>query len=121
MKKAMKIIILCIALISIFALTACGEAHAEHMGVFAIEEIQDDPESFLGGISLIGTVGSVNTQDFTLNSETADFEVTVDYRGSGAFPQVGDIVMVEGQLAENRPCCGPGFTLRSTQFQAVGQ
>jgi len=117
-----KIIVLCIALMLVLVLSACGEGNAssgEHAGSFSIEQIQDAPQSFLGEISLAGIVGHVSSREFTLQNESATFEITVDYRGSQALPGVGDAVVVEGRLAENRPCCGPGFTLTSTRFQAV--
>ena len=118
-KKAMKLTVLCIALVTIFFLSACSGSDDEHLGIFAIEEIQDAPQSFLGEITLSGIVGTVGSRDFTLLNGSATFEVTVDYRGSQALPQVGDEIAVEGRLSENRPCCGPGFTLTSTRFHPV--
>jgi len=99
-----------------FALAACGGSENENHGEISIEQIQNDPQAFLGDITLTGVVGEVNAREFTLISSTAAFDVTVDYRGSQAFPQVGDEVVVDGTLTENRPCCGGGFTLTSTHF-----
>jgi len=120
MIKVKKIIALYITVLLLnLAFTACGADEVEYSGTFAIEQIQDDPHTFLGAISLIGIVGDVNSQDFTLQNGTGTFIITVDYRGSQAFPQSGDEIVVQGQLSENRPCCGPGFTLRTTQFELV--
>ena len=125
MKKCRMIIVTCAALVLIFALSACGDnnvARGENNpdnGAFYIEQIQDDPHSYLGEITLVGIVGSVSSREFTLETETGTFEVAVDYRGNQALPQIGDMLMVEGRLTENRPCCGPGFTLISTRFELV--
>jgi len=125
MKKLKKIVVPCIALMFIFLLSACGEGAVTQGvnnldgGTFSMEEIQDDPASYMGVITLIGVVGDSNTQDFALQTEAETFEVLVDYRGNQALPQVGDAIVVEGELRENRPCCGPGFTIRSTQFEAA--
>jgi len=118
-----KIIASCIVLVLVFALSACGDstqgANNPDGSTFTIEEIREDPASYIGTITLIGVVGDSSTQDFALQNEDGTFEVLVDYRGSHALPQLGDKVVVEGQLGANRRCCGPGFTIRSTQFEAV--
>ena len=122
--KAKTSIVMCVAIILALALSACGGgqgANNPHGGLFAIEEIQDTPANYVGNITLVGIVGSSSTQDFALANEAGTFHVLVNYRGSQALPQIGTKVSVEGQLQENRPCCGPGFTLSSTQFEVVGQ
>lgn len=124
MKRTKQVIVLCITLMFILALSACGGGTAQgannpYGGVFTIEAIQDNPAAYVGTITLVGTVGSSGTQDFTLQNEAGTFEVHVDYRGSQSLPQVGDTIIVEGQLSANRPCCGPGFTIVSAQFEAV--
>jgi len=126
MKKAKISIFLSALLVLAFALSACGGngtvaqgANNPNGGAFSIEHIQSDPHAYLGEIVLTGIVGSVSARDFTLQTAAGTFEVAVDYRGSQSFPQIGDTLMVEGRLTENRPCCGPGFTLTSTQFEAV--
>ena len=123
MRKVKRIIVLCTAFAFILAFSACSDdAHGVNNpdgGTFAIEEIQDEPASYVGAITLTGIVGDSSTQDFALQTETGTFEVLVDYNGSQALPQVGDRITIYGQLSENRPCCGPGFTLRSTEFELV--
>jgi len=126
MKKVKRSIFLSALLVITFVLAACGGsgtvaqgANNPDGGAFSIEHIQGDPHAYLGEIVLTGIVGNVSARDFTLQTVAGTFEVAVDYRGSQSFPQVGDKLMVEGRLAENRPCCGPGFTLTSTQFEAV--
>ena len=125
LKKMKSIITLCAALIIIFALSACTGNNVQQGinnpdgGTFAVKDIQDEPASYIGAITLIGIVANSSTQDFALQNETGTFEVLVDYRGSQALPQVGDRVAVEGRLTQNRPCCGPGFTIMSTRFEEV--
>jgi len=126
MKKVKRSIAVCIALAIVFALSACGGDRSVAQGAnnpngstFTIEEIQDNPAYYVGTITLIGIVGSSSTQDFALQNEAGTFEVLVDYRGSQALPQLGDRIIVEGTLVENRPCCGLGFTITSTQFEVV--
>jgi len=84
-----------------------------------IADIQDDPASFLGEITLIGIVGTSETRDFSLQNELGTFEVFVDYNGNQTLPELGSVVMVEGTLTENRPCCGPGFTISTIRFDPV--
>ena len=126
MKKTKRNIVACIALIILFTLSACGgdnpvaqEANIPNGDTLTVENIQDNPAYYVGTITLVGVVGNSGTQDFALQNKAGTFEVLVDYRGSQALPQIGDIVSVEGTLRENRPCCGPGFTITSTRFEAV--
>jgi len=119
MNRTKRIIAPIIILAIILLLSACSEGNVSHTGEFTIEQIQDDPNSFLGEITLSGIVGNSITQDFALNNGAGTFLVNVDYRGSQALPQIGDKIIAHGQLSENRPCCGPGFTLRSTRFEVV--
>ena len=88
-------------------------------GEWMVEEIQEDPNAFLGDIVLTGIVGDSETRDFSLQNESGTFEVLVDFRGSQALPELGTQVVIEGRLTENRPCCGPGFTIRTTRFDPV--
>jgi len=126
MNKTKGSIITCIALVILFVLSACGGDGPVAQGannpdgdIFTIEDIQDNPANYVGAISLIGIVGDSSTQDFALQNESGTFEVLVDYRGSQALPQLGEEIIAEGTLRENRPCCGPGFTLTSIRFEAV--
>ena len=124
MKKMKSIIALCAPLAIILALSACADNVQQGVnnpdgGTFGIEEIQDEPASYIGAITLIGIAANSSTQDFALQNETGTFEVLIDYRGSQALPQIGDRIAVEGRLAQNRPCCGPGFTIMSTRFEGV--
>ena len=116
-----KIIALCILLALASIISACAgntpDANNPDRSALAIEEIQYDPASHIGAITLIGIAGPSPRQNFALQNESGTFEVHVDYRGSQALPQIGDKISVEGQLTRNRPCCGPGFTLTSTRFE----
>ena len=106
-------------------LAACGGNSVEQGennpdgSTFTIEQIQDSPLSYVGEITLTGIVGNISSREFALQNEGATFEVTVDYRGSQAMPVAGSRVSVSGQLTENRPCCGPGFTLTAMQFEIL--
>ena len=122
MKKIKLFAVLFIAFTLIITLSSCneeGEDSAEYVDALSIEQIQDDPSSFLGEITLTGIVGAIGPQAFILENETSTFDITVDYRGNQALPQTGDKVVVEGMLTENRPCCGLGFTLTSMQFEVM--
>jgi len=125
MKKIKKVIIPCAIFIFVFALSACaGDSATQRESgpggeTFTIEQIQENPLDYLGEISLAGMVSNVSSREFILSNEAKTFEVTVDYRGNQALPQVGDEIIIEGQLIENRPCCGGGFTLTSTRFETV--
>ncbi|MCL2576229.1 MAG: hypothetical protein FWE33_07320 [Defluviitaleaceae bacterium] len=116
-----KLTILLIAVVFVFILAACGGdvGQGENNpdgGTFAIEDIQNNPNAYLGEIILTGIVGTVSARDFTLENEAGTFDIVVEYRGSQALPRVGDKVTIEGMLVENPPCCG-GFTLTTTRFE----
>jgi len=120
------ITITCILFALLLGLSACRGTGTIVQGIsnpdgstFTISEIQEDPASYTGIITLIGIVGDASTRDFALQNEDGTFEVFVDYRGSQALPQLGEKITVTGTLGENRPCCGPGFTITSTQFEVV--
>jgi len=124
MKKSKACYVLCITLVLIFAISACGGNGSATQnesnpagGAFTIEQIQDNPRAYLGEITITGMVSSVGSREFVLKNESNTFEVTVDFRGSQAFPQVGDKIIVDGELVENRPCCGGGFSITSTKFE----
>ena len=104
-----------------FGLTACGGDDVAQVGAFTVEEIQDDPASFVGEVTLTGIVGTAETRDFSLQNESGTFEVGVAYSGNQALPELGEEIVVEGTLTENRPCCGPGFTINITSFELIGE
>jgi len=125
MKKIKRTTVLLAVLALVFILASCTESDSEqgannpNGGAFTLEQIQNNPRAYLGEITLVGIVGSVGSRDFVLQNDANTFEVIIDYRGSQAFPQVGDKISVEGSLIENRPCCGGGFTLTSTNFELM--
>ena len=112
-----KTALLCIFIAFALALLGCAGTNSTEGGTFTIEEIQGEPNRYIGAITLIGFAGPSPRHNFALQNEAGTFEVQVDYRGSQALPQIGDRISVEGQLAQNRPCCGPGFTLTATRFE----
>lgn len=124
MNKIKGFMLLCAACLFVLALSACGGyvgqgASNPNGDIFAIEDIKDNPSNYVGEITLVGIVVNSTAQGFALQDETGSFEVFVEYRGSQALPQNGGRVAAHGQLTENRPCCGPGFTLNSTRFEEV--
>ena len=112
-----KVVALCIFLALALTLFGCAGTSGPEGGTFTIEEIQGEPDRYLGTITLTGITGPSPRHNFALQNEAGTFEVQVDYRGSQALPQIGDRISVEGQLTQNRPCCGPGFTLTATRFE----
>ena len=86
-------------------------------GTFAIDAIAHQPALYMGHITLVGTVGTSQTQDFAVATDNGQFYVLVDYRGGNALPAEGSHIAVTGVLRPNRPCCGPGYTVRSTSFE----
>ena len=122
MKKLTKTTLICTVLVLAFILSVCTDNNAEsEIATVPIEQIQDNPQNYLGEVTISATVGMVTSREFIIRTAARDFEITVDYRGNQAFPHTGDIILIAGRLTENRPCCGPGFTLTSTQFEVVEQ
>lgn len=140
MKKVKGIIIPLVALTLVFVLSGCTDNSAVQaetnpnsnttqtasdtennstIDALTVGQIGVNPRSFLGEITLTGVVGSVDAREFFLFNDDNTFEISVDYRGNQAFPQVGDEVIITGQLIENRPCCGGGFTIITTSFDLV--
>ena len=116
MKRVKLFVVLC-AILVLAMISACGDTAQEPNGAFTIDEIQSQPDYYVGEITLVGIVGNSNTRAFSLQNEAGTFEIQVDYRGSQALPYVGERVIATGRLSENRRCCGPGFTLTTTRFE----
>ena len=112
-----KLIILSMAFVLALSLFACSGRGNEGNDILTIDQIQNNPTSFLGQITVVGIVAPSESQDFNLRSQSGNFEIFVDYRGSQALPQVGEKIIIQGDFTENRSCCGPGFTLTSTGFE----
>jgi len=96
--------------------TASNTENNSAIDALTVVQIEVNPRLFLGEVTLIGVVGSVGAREFLLFNDDNTFEISIDYRGNQAFPQVGDEVIITGQLIENRPCCGGGFTIIATRF-----
>jgi len=117
-----KYITLSVVLVLIFALSACGETNGESSavdGVLTIEQIKDNPYSFLGDVIITGIVDYGGTHNFILRDEARTFELPIDYRGNQALPQAGDEITIEGSLVDN--CCGEGILLRAMQYELAGE
>ena len=81
-----------------------------------IAEIQHDPMSFTGQITIRGTVENHYRFDFSLSEYDTDFELAIDYRGNQALPEIGSVIRITGQM-NYRGCCGVHFI--STRFEVV--
>ncbi|MCL2866056.1 MAG: hypothetical protein FWE25_11025 [Lachnospiraceae bacterium] len=110
------------AIVLIFSLFlfACNGTEREHAGqadAFTMEDIQDDPDAFLGEITLTGTVSNVNPQGFALVNEAGDFHIIVEYHGTLDLPEIGNLVTVAGLLSFVESCCDEFFTISATQYE----
>ena len=83
-----------------------------------LEQMQYDPMSFTGEISVLGVVGEGDGGqfNFSLLEEDVSFVLNIDYRGNQALPEIGTAIIVTGEM-NFRSCCGPH--LISTHFEAV--
>jgi len=118
MRKSFKCCLFVAMLLTVFAVTACGD-NIDRSLTYSIDALVEDPESFLGEIIIEGIVIESDTRAFALISDAGDFYIRVDFRGSQPLPQLGRRVVVAGQLTENRPCCGPGFTITTTSYELL--
>ena len=113
-----KIFILLTLLLSIFVIASCG-AEAVQTGTddstsapLTLDQLQHDPMSFTGSISVMGVVGDYGRYNFSLSSSDADFELAIDYRGSQALPEIGTVIIATGRMNYRR-CCGPHLVATS--------
>jgi len=79
-------------------------------------QMQHDPMSFTGQITVTGIVNYNGRFNFAVFTEGEDFELAIDYRGNQALPDVGTTIAVTGEM-NYRPCCGPHIL--STLFEVV--
>jgi len=115
MKKFMTLLtIFVLALI----LVACeSEDLEEHTDtVLTTTQMQDDPMSFTGQISVEGVVGNQGRFNFSISDGEGTFELAVDYRGNQSLPTLGTVIVVTGQM-NYRSCCGPHIV--STRFEVT--
>ena len=119
MTKKRILLALCTVLVCVLAFFGWN-TFLRDAGHFYVDEVAANPHDFTRGrVTLTGTVGSVLATDFTLVDEAGHFFIMIFYRGNQALPRVGDRVTVEGRFRENRPCCGPGFSMTVTEYEPV--
>ena len=113
-----------IALLTLFvialATVACGDEDTQDNtdAVLTPAQMQHDPMSFTGQLSIEGVVGEqrANQFNFSLYCDDCDFVLDIDYRGNQALPEIGTIVVITGQM-NYRSCCGQHLV--STNFEVV--
>ena len=118
-----KTVVLLVLLMLILVFTACesdnpnntSDATTAAAEPLTTDQMQYDPMSFTGQISVIGTVGDYGRFNLSLSGDD-NFELPIDYRGNQALPQMGSIIIATGQM-NYRACCGPH--LISTHFEVV--
>jgi len=123
-RSKIKKVFCCITVLALsLVLFACGgsEDETRDVGAITMDEIQENPEDFLGEVSLTGRVGNIGSLGFTLVNEAENVHIIVEYRGSEALPDVGEMVTVDGTLLMARSCCDEAFMLSSTHFERHGE
>ena len=115
----MKRFITLLILITIALLVVgCGSEYVQDNTdvILTPTQMEHDPMSFGGQISVGGVVGNYGRFNFSLSSEDGNFELAIDYRGNQALPAIGTVIVANGQM-NYRSCCGPH--LISTRFEVV--
>ncbi|MCL2187545.1 MAG: hypothetical protein FWC16_10580 [Defluviitaleaceae bacterium] len=110
MKKILALLTL--ALLAL-VLTACGAEETPREGVFDLEEVMENPQAFLGDISIAGVAGVSVGNEFMLLTNDGTIGINVDFRGNQAMPEAGIRIVVIGNLRAQRPCCGDGHYIVS--------
>ena len=124
------IILIAISLLAVTFITACGNATTENNAqeantseeaddfpnALTPAQMQHDPMSFTGQISVEGTVNHNGRFNFAVFTEGETFELAIDYRGNQALPNAGTTIVVTGEM-NYRPCCGPHIL--STRFEVL--
>ena len=118
-----KFLVLLIVFMSALVIVACENTAVqddddtrEVISPLTVDQMQHDPMSFEGQISVAGIVGDYGRFNFSLSGDGGDFELAVDYRGNQALPAIGTAVIATGRM-NYRSCCGPH--LISTRFEVV--
>ena len=115
-----KIIALLMLFVIALVVVGCGSEDAQDNTdtVLTPAQMQHDPMSFAGQISVEGVVGGQRTNqfNFSLHCYDGDFVLDINYRGNQTLPEIGTIVVVTGQM-NYRPCCGPHLV--STRFEVA--
>ena len=115
-----KIIVLLMLFVIALVVVGCGSEDMQDNTdvVLTPAQMQHDPMSFDGQISVEGVVGGQRTNqfNFSLHYDDGDFVLDIDYRGNQAIPEIGTKVVATGQM-NYRPCCGPHLV--ATRFEVV--
>ena len=116
-----KFFILLTLLVGIILIASCGAEAApsnsdNSPSVLTLDQLQHDPMSFTGSISVAGIVGDYGLHNFSIYKSSVDFELAIDYRGNQALPEMGTEIIATGRMNYRR-CCGPHLV--ATSFQEV--
>ena len=109
-------IILITACISETAIDSAVDSVGDSTDSLTPSQMQHDPMSFTGEITIVGVVGSEGRFNFSVTDDDDAFHIPIDYRGRQALPEQGAVIEATGQM-NYRPCCGPH--LISTRFEVV--
>jgi len=112
-------IIIIILLFAILYIVACSSEETDSTSAqdnITPSQMQHDPMSFTGQISVVGTVSHNGRFNFAIYCEGETFELAIDYRGNQALPNAGTTIVVTGEM-NYRPCCGPHIL--STRFEVL--
>ena len=119
-----KVAVLSMVLALALVLIACGNEAARDgtydiadapPDALTLDQMQHDPMSFTGQISVAGIVSAHDRFTFSLSGDAGAFVLPIDYRGNQALPQVGTAIIVAGEMSRN--CCG--LHLLSTHFEVA--
>ena len=118
-----KVIVLLMLFVIATIVAACGSAAdqgtpGDSSNTLTLAQMQHDPMSFTGQISVEGIVGNYGRFNFSLSGENVDFELAIDYRGNQSLPEIGTVIVATGRM-NYRSCCGPH--LISTRFEVTEQ
>jgi len=116
MKKLMLLLIVCMLTMSLTACSSDDTDDYDTNSVLNTTQMQDDPMSFTGQISVEGIVGNYGRFNFSISDGEGIFELAIDYRGNQQLPELGTNIIVTGQMNYRR-CCGPHII--ATQFEAA--
>ena len=116
-----RLFILLTILVGIILIASCGAEAAQtnpndSSYTLTLDQLQHDPMSFTGSISVMGIVGDYGLHNFSIYENGVDFELAIDYRGNQVLPAMGTEIIATGRM-NYRPCCGPHLV--ATSFREV--
>ena len=82
-------------------------------GSIPLEKVIEDPGSFIGTnsqtITLSGFAADISPRFFYITNYDRSAYLMIDFRGSSAFPQADDEIIISGFLTQN--CCDPDLIM----------